>query len=158
MKYLIIFIFIILTKNLYSLEVECSFEEVYQNGETQQGFFLIKDEKLRYQYDDKNLFTIIHNQNIFFLIENIDPTRFFRIDENTEVLKAVLKILGDYPDFRDEYYLEGLLIRIEQSNINIIKRLILLSDEKNLSIYINDCKFHPIKNLYFSYSPYFNYK
>lgn len=158
MKYLTIFIFIILTKNLFSLEVECSFEEVYQNGESQQGFFLIKDEKFRYQYDDKSLFTIIHNQNIFFLIENIDPTRFFRIDENIEVLKAVVKILGDYPDFRDEYYLEGLSIKIEQSNINIIKRLILLSDEKNLSIYVNDCKFHPIKNLYFSYSPYFNYK
>ena len=109
MKYLTIFIFIILTKNLFSLEVECSFEEVYQNGESQQGF-LIKDEKFRYQYDDKT-FTIIHNQNIFFLIENSDPTRFFRIDENIEVLKAVVKILGDYPDFRNEYYLEGLSIK-----------------------------------------------
>ena len=36
------------TFNLFAIEVKCNFEEVYQNGETQQGIFLIKKDKLRY--------------------------------------------------------------------------------------------------------------
>ena len=38
----------------YCLEVSCDFEEVYGNGEVQQGQFLYKNKKLRYEYFDKN--------------------------------------------------------------------------------------------------------
>ena len=51
----------------FALEVSCNFEEVYGSGDTQQGILLLKDQKLRYQYFDKDLFTIIaRDENFFF--------------------------------------------------------------------------------------------
>ena len=81
MRYIYLFFFFIIFKNTYALELFCKFEEVYQNGETQQGFFLVKDDKFRYEYNSQNLYTILHNQNIFFLIENRDTTKFLKIDK-----------------------------------------------------------------------------
>tara|TARA_A100001015_G_scaffold321169_1_gene450547 strand:- start:4415 stop:4834 length:420 start_codon:yes stop_codon:yes gene_type:complete len=138
--------------------MSCLFEEVYQNGEVQQGFFLIKDDKFRYEYNSKNLFTIIHNQNLFFLIENRNKSEYFKLTENTEILEAILNVIKDYPNFKKNYYFENIKIGIELSNKNIIKRIILLSDDNNLSVYINDCDFSSIKNLFFSYSPLFKYR
>jgi len=138
--------------------MSCLFEEVYQNGEVQQGFFLIKDDKFRYEYNSKNLFTIIHNQNLFFLIENRNKSEYFKLTENTEILEAILNVIKDYPNFKKNYYFENIKIGIELSNKNIIKRIILLSNDNNLSVYINDCDFSSIKNLFFSYSPLFKYR
>ena len=95
------FCFLVIFKNITSaLEIFCKFEEVYQNGEIQQGFFLVKDNKFRYEYNSKDLYTIIHNQNIFLLIENIDTTKYFKLDKDTEVLESMLTIINDYPDFK----------------------------------------------------------
>ena len=158
MKFIYLFFLILIYKTSFSLEMSCVFEEVYQNGEIKQGFFLVKDEKFRYEYFSKNLFTIIHNQNLFFLIENRDKTEYFKLDKNTDVLEAILKVIKDYPNFEENYYFEDIKIGIELSNKNIIKRIILLSNENNLSIYINDCNFSPIKNLFFNYSPLIEYR
>jgi len=158
MRHIYFFIFFIFIKNTLALEFFCKFEEVYQNGETQQGFFLVKDDKFRYEYNSQNLYTILHSQNIFFLIENRDTTKFFRIDKDTEVLEAILKIINDYPDFKNNYYLDDASIKLEFTSDNFIKRIALLSDKINLSIYINDCETPIIKNIYFSYSPFFKYK
>ena len=138
--------------------MSCVFEEVYQNGEIQQGFFLIKDDKFRYEYYSKNLFTIIHNQNLFFLIENRNKSEYFKLTKNTQILEAILNVIKDYPNFEKDYYFEDIKIGIETSNKNIIKRIIILSNENNLSVYINDCDFSPIKNLFFTYSPLFEYR
>ena len=62
----LIFLQFILVSNLYSLELKCTFEEVYSDGSVQNGFFLIKDNKLRYEYNSENLFTIFHNNERFF--------------------------------------------------------------------------------------------
>ena len=158
MRHIYFFIFFIFIENTLALEFFCKFEEVYQNGETQQGFFLVKDDKFRYEYNSQNLYTILHNQNIFFLIENRDTTKFFKIDKDTEVLEAILKIINDYPDFKNNYYLDDASIKLEFTNDNFIKRIALLSDNLNLSVYLNDCEFFTIKNMYFSYSPFFKYK
>ena len=158
MKLLYIPLFLLIYKISFSLEMSCVFEEVYQNGEIQQGFFLIKDDKFRYEYYSKNLFTIIHNQNLFFLIENRNKSEYFKLTENTQILEAILNVIKDYPNFEKDYYFEDIKIGIETSNKNIIKRIIILSNENNLSIYINDCDFSPIKNLFFTYSPLFEYR
>ena len=92
------------------------------------------------------------------MIENRDTTKFFKIDKDTEVLEAILKIINDYPDFKNNYYLDDASIKLEFTNDNFIKRIALLSDKINLSIYINDCETPIIKNIYFSYSPFFKYK
>ena len=126
-------------------------------GKPNKGFFLVKDDKFRYEYNSQNLYTILHNQNIFFLIENRDTTKFLKIDKDTEVLEAILKIINDYPDFKNNYYLDESLIKLEFTSDNFIKRIALLSDKINLSVYVNDCEFFTIKNMYFSYSPFFKY-
>ena len=61
MKYLLTLISIFFN-SIYALEFSCLFEEVYQDGQVQQGTFIIKN-KTRYQYEDKNLYTIIYTQN-----------------------------------------------------------------------------------------------
>ena len=68
----LIFLHLFLVSNLYSLELKCTFEEVYSDGSVQNGFFLIKDKKLRYEYNSDNLFTIFHNNERFFLVKNND--------------------------------------------------------------------------------------
>lgn len=158
MRAIYLFLLIIFSKNIIALELFCKFEEVYQNGEIQQGIFLVKNDKFRYEYNSKNLYTIIHTQNIFLLIENIDTTKYFKIDKNTELLEVIMEIVHDYPKFKNNYFYENALIKLEFNNKNFIKRIILLSEEMNLSVYLNDCEFIPIKNIYFSYSPFFKYK
>ena len=73
----------------------CNFEEVYQNGDMQQGHLLIKENKIRYQYNDNNLYTILRTQGDFYLIENIYPDKFMKIDQNTEALIGIEMIIND---------------------------------------------------------------
>ena len=92
------------------------------------------------------------------MIENIDTTKYFKIDKDTEVLESMLTIINDYPDFKKNYYLINASLRVELNRDDFIKRIVLLSDKVNLSVYINDCEFSSIENIYFSYSPFFKYK
>ena len=43
-------IFLMNINSLFALEIKCNFEEVYQNGDNQIGSILIKNDKIRYQY------------------------------------------------------------------------------------------------------------
>ena len=72
------------------------------DGSIQQGFFLIKDRKLRYQYYDKNLFTIFHKSEDFFLVKNSQNTNFQKIQDNTEHIKELLNIASQYPNIKNE--------------------------------------------------------
>ncbi len=158
MRYLFIFILCFSIKNVSALELSCSFEEVHQNGESHQGVFLIKDNKFRYQYFSHNLYTIIHKENFFFYIENRDQTKFFKINENTDTLEIILKIINDFPYVKNEYFFKDSIIKVEYSSQEkIIKRIIILSDLQNMSIYLNDCKDVDLKDIYFSWSPFWDY-
>lgn len=158
MKFFIVIIFLF-TKNIYSLELKCFFEEVYQTGDMQKGFLLIKDDKLRYQYSSNRLYTIIHSQDLFYLIENKDKTKFIVINEKTEILQAVIKIIKDYPNFKEKYEIDDFIIKTEKNSSNeLIKRITVLSPDVNMSIYLIDCEEKPLKNLFFSFSPVFDYK
>ena len=64
----LLFILLFQINSAFGIEVSCNFEEVYGNGEVQQGIFFLKNQKLRYEYFDKNLFTIIAKDGNFFLI------------------------------------------------------------------------------------------
>ena len=146
-------------KNSIAMELSCLFEEVHQNGEAHQGVFIIKDKKFRYQYFSHNLYTIIHKENLFFYVENRDKTKFFKITENTDVLEIILKIIDDMPEIKNEYYLKDSIIKVEYSNQKkIIKRIIILSDQHNMSVYLKECKEVPLKDIYFSWSPFWDYK
>jgi len=145
--------------NLHSLELKCHFEEVYADSSVQNGFFLIKDQKLRYQYSAEELFTIIHNYDQFFLVKNNDQKIVNNITQNTEIIEELLRLSQKYPDIEKEYISDDLIIKIEKALTgDFIKRVLINSPNIKVSIYFNDCQKIKIPNRYFSYNPFFEYK
>ena len=139
---------------LYGLEVSCNFEEVYQNSETQQGVFLIKDKMLRYQYYDQDLFTIIIKNNKYFLINNRDKI-VQNLKEKSKLLDQLIKIISDFPNIDNIYNSDNLSVKIEKSSTKFIKRVSIKSEELNLSINVMNCNFNEIDKKYFRH---FNFK
>lgn len=159
MKYFILFFLLIINKNIFAFELSCLFEEVHQNGDSHQGVIIIKDKKFRYQYFSHNLYTIIHKDNLSFYVQNSDKTKFFKINNNSEILEGIVSIIEDYPNIEKEYYIDRTTIKVEYSATkNIIKRIIILSNEVNMSVYFQECKNPDIKDFYFSWSPFWDYK
>ena len=134
---------------MYSVEVTCNFEEVYQNSEIQQGIFFIKDKMLRYQYYDQDLFTIIIKNNSYFLINN--RTKVVQnLKEKTESLDQLIEIVSDFPNIKNIYNnSDGLAVKIEKNSNKFIKRVSIKSQEINVSINIMNCKFNEINKKYF---------
>ena len=145
----ILFLLFFFTNSLSAIEVACLFEEVYPDGQTQQGYFLIKDKKLRYKYNDGDLFTIILKKERFYLIQNRDHKQVQTLNQNTDVLKSLIDISLDFPNIKDTYFLDDATIKLEKSSINFIKRASIQSDNLNLSINTIDCKFKNINDKYF---------
>ncbi len=156
MKKLILFILFPLNFS-FALEVKCNFEEVYQNSDVQQGIFLIKDKMLRYQYFDQDLFTIISKNNNFYLINNSSKT-VHKINEKTEYLETLIKIISDFPNINDTYKSTHMSIKIEKSKSQFIKRVSINSEELNLSINIMNCSFNEIEKKYFMHFNFEEYK
>ena len=156
MKKLILFIFFPLNFS-FALEVKCNFEEVYQNSDIQQGIFFIKDRMLRYQYYDQDLFTIISKNNNFYLVNNRSKT-VQKINEKTEYLETLIKIISDFPNINDTYKSTNMTIKIEKSKSQFIKRVSINSEELNLSINIMNCKYKEIKKIYFRHFNFEEYK
>ena len=151
MKKIILSLFLILPlSKLYSLEVACNFEEVYLNGEIQQGFFLLDNKNLRYQYYDERLFTIVSTKNNYFLINNFDKN-VQKINENTEFFDNLMEIANNYPDIQDNYFLDGSNIMIEKSHTNFIKRISIKSSNLNVSINFFNCRFESYHKKYFKH-------
>ena len=153
------FIPLFFISNLYSLELKCNFEEVYADGSIQNGFFLIQNQKLRYEYTAERLFTIIHNHDQSFLVRNNDRQIINKITENTEIIEELLNISTKYPDIEKDYTSDDLIIKIEKAlSGNFIKRVLINSPNIKVSIYFNDCQIIKIQNRYFSHNPFFEYK
>lgn len=152
------FISLFFISNLYSLELKCNFEEVYADGSIQNGFFLIQNQKLRYEYSAETLFTIIHNHDQSFLVRNNDRQIINKITENTEIIEELLNISTKYPDIEKEYTSDDLIIKIEKAlKGDFVKRILINSPEIKVSIYFNDCQNIKIQNKYFSHNPFFEY-
>ena len=54
---IVLIIFIFFKSNVYAEDIKCNFEEIYNDGSIQEGYILLKNDKLRYQYQDEKLFT-----------------------------------------------------------------------------------------------------
>ena len=148
-KFLLIFL---LQINLaHSIEAVCDFEEVYSNSQTQQGLFILKNEKLRYEYFDKKLFTIIAKNEKFYLINQTHKNNVSKIDKNTEILEILMSIASEYPDLKSSYNYNNIKIIIEKSSNNFIKRVSINSEDVNVSINLMNCKFESINDKYFNH-------
>ena len=145
--FLIIFLF--LTNLSFAVEVSCNFEEVYGNGDTQQGRVLLKNQNLRYEYYDKELFTIIARDGNFFLIHRAHKNNVQKITENTKPLETFIDISSEYPNIKKNYIIEDMKIMIEKSVDKFIKRISVNSDSVNVSINLMDCDFDNIDRKYF---------
>ena len=155
MKKIILIIFFPIN-SLFAYEVTCNFEEVYQNSEIQQGVFLIKDEMMRYQYNNQKLFTIIAKNNKYFLIKN-DSKTVQKLNEKTDVLDVLREVVLDFPNLDKIYKKNNLVIKIEKSIDKFIKRISINSDEVNLSINMMNCKFNEIEKKYFNHFNFIEY-
>ena len=139
---------LLLTETIQAKSIKCTFEEVYQDGELQSGLVLFYDGLLRYQYDDKQLFTIIYN-NDYFLIRNEDISIVNKI-ENDELLDTLSEILSNYPNIQNVYKQNDIKVKIEESFENqFIRRISIVSNKINLSIYFNNCSFNNLSKKYF---------
>ena len=156
---IIFFIFTLLlyVSNAFSLNIKCNFEEVYSDGSIQQGFFLIKDKKLRYQYYNKNLFTIFHKLDDFYIVKNSEKNNFQKILDNTQHIKELLNIASQYPNIKNEYKTNNMQINLEPNSQNFFKRISIKSVDLNLSIYLQNCNFSTYHDRYFNISPYFEF-
>ena len=133
---------------MFAFEVACNFEEVYSNAEVQQGVFLIKDDMLRYQYYDQDLFTIIAKNNKYFLINNSSKT-VQKLNEKTVALDILMDIISDFPELDRVYERNDVIIKLEKSSDDFIKRVSINSEEANLSINIINCRYDEIDKKYF---------
>ena len=142
---------------LFAIEATCNFEEVYQNGEIQQGVFLIKNQMFRYQYYDQYLFTIISKKNNYYLVKNNTKT-VQKIDKNTDTIQALVDIISDFPNLKDTYNYNKSIIKIEHSSNKFIKRVSIISEKLNLSINVLNCNFDKIEKKYFKHFDFEEYR
>ena len=114
----------LLVSSSNALEIKCGFEEVYSNGTIQNGFFLIKNKMLRYQYDNNDLFTLFHKKDQFFLVKNNDLEHIQKLTDNIEVAKELIRISSEYPNIEPKYANNEMVIKLErQLSNNFYKRL-----------------------------------
>ncbi len=150
----IIFLFLFfLPTNLLASEAFCWFEEVYKDSSTQQGFLLIKNDKLRYEYLNENLYTIILKNNKYFLIPNNQKDSFSILDENTELIDELAKVFLEFPYIDDLYSRGEYTFSIEINSENFIKRVAIKSKDLNMSINFFDCEFKVVQDKYFMHFP-----
>tara|TARA_A100001015_G_C14756332_1_gene619628 strand:- start:3 stop:482 length:480 start_codon:yes stop_codon:yes gene_type:complete len=154
-SYLILIFF--LNFSIYAKGIECLFEEVYTSGEIQQGLLLIDNDKLRYEYFDKNLFTILVVNNKLFLIDNTNRTQVQLIEDQNSPVPQLLNIYKDFPNIKNSYLLNGNKFLIEKNNNNFVKRIGINTPKLNLSIYFNQCKTSNLSNNLFNFNPFVEY-
>ena len=129
--------------NLNAKTLECYFEEVYSDGSNQNGYFLIQDNKLRYEYLSKDLYTLFFNYDNFYLVKNNNINQSQKINENTEIISELIEIYRHFPNLNKNYYTDNFEIELEKSlTSNFYKRISIKSPQLNMSIYLNDCSFH----------------
>ena len=156
---LLVFLKLFFITNLYALELKCNFEEVYADGTVQGGFFLIKNQKLRYQYNVQNLFTIFHNHGQFYLVKNNDREVINKLDENTEIVQELLNIANKYPQVEKEYKSNDVEIKLEKElKGDFLKRISIITPKVKLSVYLNNCQNLFINDRFFTHNPIFDYK
>jgi len=140
---------------LLSNTLTCKFEEVYPNGDLQIGKIFIQDSKIRYQYQNQDLYTLIYKANNLYFIRNREPDRFEKILKNKNLFAEIITIYNDFPEIDLEQQFDDLSITLELNQENkFIKRMRILSQDLALSIYFIDCGDGQIPKDYFNHNPF----
>lgn len=143
---------------LMAIEYSCKFEEVYLDGQINNGFLLIKKNNLRYEYFNKNLYGLVLINDDLFYYDNKNLSNVKQTNQNKDLLKKVIDLLNEYPNIQDAYKINQFEISIEKSNqLNFIYRLAISSKQLNMSIYFNDCKPTEVSDIFFQTRPVIKY-
>ena len=135
--FLIIFFFTSFSIN--SIEFSCDFEEVHSNGTVNQGIVLLKKDKLRYEYLNKDLFIIFVDGKKTYLFDK-KKQRVKNIKQNLDAIQIIMKLADMFPNIENNFEENGTKIKLElnKSN-NFIKRISIESKRAKLSLYLNNC-------------------
>lgn len=148
MKFIISILFLFFFSLANGKSIQCDFEEVYKNGETQQGKVFYKNDLLRYEYQDKQLFTVIYNKE-YFIVRNDNKNIINKIQKN-DILDELTEIISHYPNLNNLYTKNNMEFKIEKSlTHDFLKRIIVKSQKTNLSIYFFNCKSEELSDIYF---------
>lgn len=158
MRYFFIFFIFLFSNNVFSKDINCRFEEVYSNGQTQEGIILVRKNKIRYEYDDEKLFTIFFNNNWSVLQNN--SLNFIANDQlDLSLMEKLKDILKQFPNTQSPIYFEEYFISFDfANNKKFYSNIVIKSNNLNMRIYFYDCKFDPINIIYFNSEPYFKFK
>ena len=139
---------------LFAKELYCEFEEVYSTGDIQQGFFLMKDKNIRYEYFDINYYTIFFNNKDLVVVNNKDRNLKNYEYQYIGLFKSLYQLTNNFPNNPNQFNIDEYFIKLELSKEHkFYKRISIKSDEINLSIFLNDCSFINIDDKYFNLSP-----
>ena len=143
---------------MHSLEFSCDFEEVHSNGTVNQGLVLLKKEKLRYEYLNKDLFIIfVDGKEIYFFDKKTEKVK--NIKQNLDAIKIIMKLADKFPNIESDFEENGVKIKIEfNENNKFIKRISIDSKRARLSLYLKNCLLDkPVNNIFFKFNPVFKY-
>jgi len=157
-NFIFLFFIFFISHNVSALEVTCQFEEVYMDGSHQQGIFFFDNNKLRYQYNNPQLYTLIYNNFEIHAVQNNNTHIHQLVIDQFNIVKSLKDILADYPNFKKNYTFsnQDIVTEINEEK-NFMKRLAFKSDQLNLSIYFQDCQFAKVNPKLFSYKNFINY-
>jgi len=145
--------------SLNSLEFSCDFEEVHANGTVNQGIVLLKEDKLRYEYLNKDLFIIFVDGKETYLFDK-KKQKVKNIKQNLDAIQIIMKLADKFPNIENDFEENNIKIQIEfNQNNNFIKRISIDSKRARLSLYLNNCLLDkPINNIFFKFNPVFKYR
>jgi len=151
-KFIFLFFMLFAFHNVFALEVTCQFEEVYMDGSHQQGVFFFDNNKLRYQYNNPQLYTLVYDNFELYAVQNNNTHVYQLVIDQHNIVNSLKDISNDYPNFEKNYKFSNQEVVVETNEKkNFIKRLVFKSERLNLSIYFQDCKFAKINPKLFSY-------
>ena len=144
---------------MHSLEFSCDFEEVHANGTVNQGIVLLKEDKLRYEYLNKDLFIIFVDGTQTYLFDK-KKQKVKNIKQNLDAIQIIMKLADKFPNIENDFEENDVKIQIEfNQNNNFIKRISIDSKRARLSLYLNNCLLDkPINNIFFKFNPVFKYR
>ena len=152
-------IFIILlmyTNASNAVNIQCNFEEVYSDGTQQQGLLITKNNLIRYEYIDNNLFTIFFDSQNFYMVKHNQKNNFYKIDKDKGFISLLSNIINKYPNIEDTFEYDGTKVKLEKSRTsNFYRKITILNHNINFVVYFNYCSEIDIHDRYLRFSPYF---
>lgn len=158
--FLYIIFFLFFSNITISSQLKCNFQEIYQDGQIQNGILFLGSNQVRYQYNDETLFTLIyHNNEILYSVSNQNASELVQINHNKKIFQTILDLKDKKNNFPETLHLDGMQVNIEKNQKDkFVKRLAIKSKDLNMSIFFINCIEKEIDKKYFFVNPFYEFK